>query len=280
MTGSDGRSAGGDPAEAPLTLELLADLHAGVFDEQVAARLRRRVAADPQAGAVLAALDDTVTELRGVAPPGQHPARMPDTVAAGLDAALVAEAKRAGYPAVGDTGGFETGGGCGTGPDSGTVAAVPPDGLVARRTRRTGWAAVTVLAAAAAAIGVVALSGLQWETTGTPQAGDALGSATVVQSAEPLALTRAGLDGALNQALQARDYGPLSPPHMLRSCLTANDVPAGRAPLGALEVTLDGRPGVLLVLPTGQIARFRLLVVPPNCGPNNPSPLAEHVVGR
>lgn len=259
MTGPDGHgpegpSAAGDPAQAPLTLELLADLHAGVFDEQVAARLRRRVAADPQAGTMLEALDDTVTELRAL--PGQRTARMPDAVAARLEAALAAEAQRAGA----------------------TTAAAPAT-LTARRNRRT-WAGIAALAAAAAATGVVALSGLQWETAGTPRAGGVLGSATGIQPAEPLALTRSNLDGALNQALQAHDYGPLSTPQMLRNCLTANGVAPGGDPLGAVEVTLDGRPGVLLVLPTGQIARFRLLVVPPNCGPNNPSPLAEYVVGR
>lgn len=261
MTGTDGQLAAGDPAEAPLTLELLADLQAGVFDEQVAARLRRRVADDSQASTMLAALEATVTELRAL--PQQRSAPMPDAVADRLDAALAAEARRAGYVAA-----------------TAGPAPVPLVEPAARRRRRTGWAGMAVLAAAAAVTGVVALSGLQWQTAGTPQAGDALGSATGVQPAGPLTLTRDNLDGALERALRARDYGPLAGRQTLRSCLTANGVPAGGEPMGALEVTLDGRPGVLLVLPTGRIAQVRLLVVGPACGPDNPSPLAEYVVGR
>lgn len=249
MTGTDRQVASGDPAEAPLTLELIADLHAGVFDEQVTAQLRLRVAADSQARTVLAALDATVADLGAL--PQQRTARMPEAVADRLDAALAAEAQSA-----------------------------PVAGLAARRHRRTGWMSVTVLAAAAAAVGVVALSGVQLETAGTPQADDALGSATGVKPTEPLALTRGNLGGALDQALKDPDYGPLSPHPMLQNCLAANGVAAAGEPLGALEVTLDGRRGVLLVLPTGRIAQVRLLVVGPDCGPDNPSHLADYLVGR
>lgn len=251
MTGTDGHVASGEPAEPPLTLELLADLHAGVFDERVSAQLRRRVAADPQAIAVLAALDSTVADVSTL--PHQRTAPMPEAVADRLDAALGAEAQRA--------------------------PSAPVAGLAPRRHRRPSWMSVAVLAAAAAAIGVVALAGVQMETAGTPQADDALGAAGV-QPPEPLALTHGNLGGALDQALKARDYGPLSPPQMLQSCLVANGVGAEGDPLGALEVTLDGRRGVLLVLPTGRIAQVRLLVVGPNCGRDNPSHLAEYVVGR
>ena len=47
-TGSDGRVTSEDPAQAPLTLELLADLHAVVFDERVSTQLYRRADADPR----------------------------------------------------------------------------------------------------------------------------------------------------------------------------------------------------------------------------------------
>ncbi|MFN2494885.1 MAG: hypothetical protein ABR608_03110 [Pseudonocardiaceae bacterium] len=244
MTGTDAQTPG-DPADGPLSLELLADLHAGVLDEQVAAQLRRRIATDPQAGAVLAALDATVADL--VAFPQQRAVRMPDEVALRLDAALTAEAARA--PAV---------------------------GCAARRRHRMGWAAAGLLAAAS--VGALALSGVQWEIAGTPKAADALGTATGVHPAPPLALNRADLGSALDEAQRSRDFGALSPPARLSQCLAANGAGEGSAPIGAREVTLDGRPGILLVLTTGQLGEFRLLVVGPDCGPGNPAQLANSVV--
>lgn len=253
MTGSGGQVPPDDPVDAPLSLELLADLHAGVFDEPLAAQLRRRVAADSGASAVLAALDATVADLAAL--PHQQTVRIPDSVARRLDAALATE--RAASPAL--------------------VADMT---LEVRRRRRVGWAGVAIAAAAAAAIGVVALSGVQLDTAGTPLAGDALDTAIGIQSSEPLALTHGNLRDALGQALEARDYGPLSPPQRLRNCLTANGVAPGGAPLGALEVTQDGRRGVLLVLPTDRIEQVRLLVVGPNCGSGNPSRMADYLMIR
>ncbi|MDQ3154732.1 MAG: hypothetical protein M3R63_24395, partial [Actinomycetota bacterium] len=57
----------------PLPVELLADLHAGVLDDEHAAAVRRLVAADPHAQAVLAALDATVADLRVAPVPGLPP---------------------------------------------------------------------------------------------------------------------------------------------------------------------------------------------------------------
>lgn len=276
MTGTEGQPPARDPVDEPLTLDLLADLHAGMFDEQVTAELRRRVAADSRASTMLAALDATVAGLAAL--PQQRTPRMPDDVANRLDAALDAEARRMNRPADPPA---QPGW-----PNDGAVTAVQealPSSvaeLAARRRRRTGWAGLGTLAAAAAAVGVLALSGIQWEITGTPRASDAFSSATGVQPAEPLALTRSNLDDALSQALRARDYGPLSPPQVLRNCLRANDVATGSEPLGALKVTLDGKHGVLLVLPTDRSAQVELLVVGPDCGPRNPSTMAEYVLHR
>jgi len=126
-------------------------------------------------------------------------------------------------------------------------------------------------------------------TGAAPRAGDALGAAKVSPAA-PLALSGSDLSGdgsgdgsgdfgALNHTLGARDYGPLPRPETLRHCLDTNDVPVRDEPLGAREVTLDGRRGVLLVLPTTRIAHFRLLVVGSDCGPGRPSRMADAVVG-
>jgi len=232
MTGTEGPAP-----ERPLSLELLADLHAGVLDAPDADEVRRRVETQPAAQEALAALDATVADLRAAGS-----LAMPADVAARLDAAIAAE-----------------------------VAASRPVPVVdlSTRRRRRGWAGAGLLAAAAAAAGVVALGTGPIETAGTPRAEN-----------PPLALAGDDLGGGLDDALGATDYGPLSRPAALRACLQANGVTLAGEPLGAREVTLDGQPGVLLVLPTGQIARFRLLVVGADCGPGNPSLIASDTVGR
>jgi hypothetical protein len=201
---------------------------------------------------LLAALDATVADLNALST--RCPVRMPDAVAQRLDAALAAEALAA-----------ET-------QTAHRRAALrkPVIMPIARRCLRARWIGAGVLAAAV--IGV-AVSGVL--AGSTPRAGDALGAAAVSPPA-PLALSGGDLGGALNHALGARDYGPLSHPDALRRCLDANNVPVRDEPLGAREVTLDGQRGVLLVLPTPQIAQFRLLVVGLDCGPGNPAQLADH----
>ncbi|HKR51350.1 MAG TPA: hypothetical protein VJT72_17565, partial [Pseudonocardiaceae bacterium] len=86
MTGTGGPVR---PNDLPWSLELLADLHAGALTGRAAARLRSQVATDPQASAVLAALDATVADLATL------PAQMPDAVAQRLDAALAVESSGA-----------------------------------------------------------------------------------------------------------------------------------------------------------------------------------------
>ncbi len=206
----------------PLPVELLADLHAGVLDDEHAAAVRRRVAADPHAQAVLAALDATVAELRSAPAPA-----LPPSVVARLDAALAAESHRR------------------------TVVPLRR-GIV--------WGGAALLAAAAAAVCIAVASG-PLETAGTAQD-------------TPLVLTAQDLGQGLDDALGAADYGPLSEPAALQACLAATG--ASGQPLGGREVTVSGQRGVLLVLPTGQLARFRLLVVSPDCA----TVIADDVVGR
>lgn len=284
MTGTGGPGRPGDPsARSPerspeWSLELLADLHADALTERVAARLRPRVAADPQARAVLTALDNTVADLAAL--PTRRPAPMPDAVAQRLDAALAAETLAA------ETQRLTTAAGSPWATQHRAAPIPAAKGMRAVwRSRRIRWVGGGVLAAAV--IGVAVLGVQAGVITGvTPRAGDALGAAKVA-SAAPLALSASDLSGgvsgdvggALNHTLGARDYGPLSRPETLRRCLDANDVPVRDELLGAREVTLDGRRGVLLVLPTTRIDQFRLLVVGSDCAPGRPSRMADAVVG-
>ncbi len=71
-------------------MDVLADLHAGRYPQAVAGPLRQRIAGDPGATSVLAALDATVDDLSLLPTP-----RMPERFALRLDAAIAAEYRAA-----------------------------------------------------------------------------------------------------------------------------------------------------------------------------------------
>lgn len=61
----DKHSADADP---PLTVELLADLQAGLLDDATAARIRSRVRSDPQAQQILRALNRVRRDVAAMSP--------------------------------------------------------------------------------------------------------------------------------------------------------------------------------------------------------------------
>ncbi|OOL27519.1 hypothetical protein GQ85_38210, partial [Rhodococcus rhodochrous] len=79
--------------QPPYSADLLADLHAGVLDDDLAAGLWPAVRRDPDAMAVIAALDSVGRRLRalGAAEDVESPP-IPPEVAARIDAALAADA--------------------------------------------------------------------------------------------------------------------------------------------------------------------------------------------
>lgn len=262
--------AGGPVGPPVLTDDLVADLHAGVLDEQTAARLWPLARADRDAAALLAALDATTSDLRvlgaradtGAAP---TPAvRVPDHVAARLDAALAGLQP----PTLSSASGR-------------TAAPSPPPGgptdLAAARSRRAGrarrWAPGIAVAAAAvvvAAVGVGTLAGSGGGVSGTPQAAPLPSGVTDLgSSVGPQAVA----------ALGSTAYGPLTDEATRAACLEANGVPAGTTVLGASEVVLDGRRGVLLLLPGPVPPRLTALVVGSGCGAGSPDTLARQDIG-
>lgn len=154
------------------------------------------------------------------------------------------------------------------------LAGLPPPNATAPAAaapRRWPSRTAALLAAAAVLAGAVAL-GLGWLQRSDPPA--------VPDSPAQLALTRDTLASAVGDGLARRDLGPLNDPQQLAACQRAVGRPA-QPPLGGREVLLDGRAGVLLVLPTGVVGRFRLVVVVPECGTTQTSPvLADVVAGR
>jgi len=82
-----------DPVEGPVTVDLVADLQAGLLDDTAAARLRHRARTEPDVAATLTALDRV---RRDVAALGVDAASAPDVPADVMDA--VGAALRAAPP--------------------------------------------------------------------------------------------------------------------------------------------------------------------------------------
>jgi hypothetical protein len=254
MSGEQRRS--GAPRGAPWSLDLLADLHAGLPDQGTADDLQRQAHDDPEASEILAALDATTTELADL-----PSLTMPEDVASRIAAALPAESR--------------TGSQAGTTPAAGHVVTLEAAG----RRRRVGWS-MALLSAAAAILAAVVIASTTLNTTGTDQAA---GPSEIPESPPPLVLqgSQVRLDQAqFTEVLRSHQYSSmLSDPAKLGSCLQANGIPNGR-PIAAREVTLNGRPAQLLILSAGTIGRFRLLAVDPSCGPGNPATVSDSAFGE
>ncbi|HEY2694544.1 MAG TPA: hypothetical protein VGJ45_03690 [Pseudonocardiaceae bacterium] len=258
---TDMQQRGGMPGEPPLSLDVLADLHAGALPDDVAARLWPRVRADPTADAMLTALDATRADLADLTTAAPPP--MPADFAARLDAAIDAEVQSraaAGIAPVVDINAAR---------DRPRRAKRDP-----KQTRRLALTA-SLVGVAAALIGaaIVVLPGLGSSPPSTSQnAGGAPTSQLSVNSGQLGSV-------ALAQALHKSDYGPLANPQQLSGCLKANGQDPNEKPVGAMQITLDGKPGTLLVLTTGVLAQYRLLVVGPSCSATSSATLANQVIG-
>ncbi|HVW40985.1 MAG TPA: hypothetical protein VHC18_06520 [Amycolatopsis sp.] len=241
-------------AGPPWSVDLLADLHAGVLDEAQAAELWPRVHADPEARAIIDALEATTADLANL---GAAPAPpMPADVAARIDAAIAGEVRQA-FPQV--------------------APVVSLDAARRRRNKRIGWV-TGVVAVAAAAIAAVAITLPKTDTTeGTPVAaappstGQASGSAPLALRSDQPQAAVAELSGG------AKDYGSLGTPQALDACLKAAGFPGGQSPIGVRPGTVDGKPAILVLLTTGKIAEFRLVALAQSCGSQ---PLLDKVVGK
>lgn len=74
--------------DEPVTPELLSELQAGLLDDDTAARVRRRVRADPEAARALAALDTVRRELGRLGTDSASAPAVPAEVTARIVAAL------------------------------------------------------------------------------------------------------------------------------------------------------------------------------------------------
>ncbi|RSD20079.1 hypothetical protein [Amycolatopsis eburnea] len=244
----------------PWSVDVLADLHAGVLDDAQAAELWPLVHADPEAQAILDALDATQADLASFADAPAPP--MPAEFAARLDAALAAEAA-ARFP------------------EARPSAPAPRDAQVVdlaaarrRRTKRLGWAAGVLTAAAAAVVAVtVAIPGTS-QQSGTPDV------AAPAPSGPSVGNDGAGAQALVGKAIGVRDFGPLRTEDKLDACIAAAGLDPKVRPEGIRPVNVGGKAGVMIILTTGKLAQFRLVAFGADCGPGNPAVLFDKVVGE
>ncbi|MDT7781899.1 MAG: hypothetical protein QOF58_318 [Pseudonocardiales bacterium] len=226
------------PMGPPWSVDLIADLHAGVLPPEVAAQLRPRVEADQEAREILRALDATLEDLHAL-----PSIPMPDHVAARIDAALAAEARP-------------------------VAPVVSLDAARKRRNRRFGLGGAGVLVAAAAAFGIV----LAVSPGGNQPSNEAKPAPTTSSpnAAPPLALKSDQLGSAVGDVLKAQNFGPLETPDRLAGCLKGGGITSSGNPLGISPITLDGKDAVMAILPAG-LGQYRLVVLDPKtCGPDKP----------
>ncbi|WIX80734.1 hypothetical protein QRX50_08205 [Amycolatopsis carbonis] len=247
----------------PWSVDVLADLHAGVLDEHEAAQLWPRVQADPEARAIIEALEATTADLAALADEPAPP--MPAEFTARIDQALAAEAasrQAASFPASAEAPA-----------EPGVAPVVDLAAARRRRNKRLGWGAGTLTAAAAAIVALaVTVPGTSTES----------GTAGV---AAPAPAPSVGSDGSgaealLGGAMGVRDFGPLQDEQRLDACVSAAGLDPDVRPEGIRPVTVDGKPGVLVIYTTGQLAQFRLVAFGADCGPGHADKLFDKVVGK
>jgi len=257
----------GGPSGPPWSVDLLADLHAGVLDSETSARLWPQVNADPEARAMIEALDIIKVELGQLGNAPVEP--MPAHFAARLDAALASEARRTIAPPA-------------PAPLPPPVAPVVDLAAARRRRNRTMAWGVGILATAAAAVAVVvAVFPGSDKTGGSAVAGSDKPPAASNGARPPLAVESGNLSAAIGGVTNEKDYGALKDQEHLDACIRANDIdPSKVQTIGVRQVMLDGKPGILALLTTGEKGQFRMLVVEPTCGPGNPGKMANVVLPR
>lgn len=240
------------PHEPALTVDLLADLQAGLLDEDFAARVRGRVREDPEAAEILRTLNQVRCDLAaaGAAPAPDPPPGVAARISAALKSAGGSPAGRAAH------------------------SARP-------HIRPARWiAGVVGLCAVVAAIGfgTAALLTAPAPTPSTPVTAEHI---TVSMPPMTIPLSQAQILGLLDHV---PDYGALggalNDPSHRASCLTGLGYPASTQVLGARPIDINVRPAVLLVLPGDTPDELAVFAVAPNCSAADTGLLASTQIPR
>lgn len=244
--------AGDEAADPPLTVELLADLQAGLLDDEAAARVRRQVRADPQAEGALRALHQVRHDVAAL---GADPTSAPD-VPAEVTARISETLRSAGRDEL-------------TG--SGSAHAARPH---VRPARVLAGIAGVCAVLAAVGFGTAALLNAPAPTPSTSPTAEHI---TVSTPPMVIPLSQAELLGLLNHH---PDYGPLEDPARRASCLSGLGYPASTQVLGGRPVEINARPGIVLVLPADTPGNLAVFAVALNCSAADTGLLADTQIPR
>ncbi|UXA07254.1 hypothetical protein KXD96_03615 [Mycobacterium sp. SMC-2] len=236
----------GEDDEPPLTVELLADLQAGLLDDEAAARVRQRARDDPEAEKILHALNRVRCDVAALEtdPAPDVPPEVTARVSAALDSA------DADQPV-----------------EHSARPRIRPARLVA------GVAGVGA-ALAAIGVGAAALINAPEPAPSTPVTAEHI---TVSTPPMVIPLSRDELLGLLRQS---PDYGSLDDPARRASCLAGLGYPASTQVLGARPVEINALPGIVLVVPGDTPHSLAVYAVALNCSAADTGLLADTVIPR
>lgn len=249
---ADTGEAGADP---PLTVELLADLQAGLLGDTDAARVRRQIRVDPPAQRAVRALNQVRSDVAALGSDATSAPYAPPDVVTRVHAALRSAAASV-HGSVA----------------RGRAAHSVRPGLPPRRV----VAAVAGVAAVIAGIGV-GTAALLARPAPTPSAPTTVQHITVPPRATVIPLLPPQILGLLDRA---PDYGALSDTARRESCLQGLGYPASTRVLGAQPIEVNGLPAVLLVLPGDTPDALLAVAVAPTCSSADTGLQADTVVRR
>jgi hypothetical protein len=246
-------------ADPPLTVDVLAELQAGLLDDDAAARVRRQVRVDPEAQRILRALNQV---RRDVAAVGADPATIFEAPAAPQELTTrTSAALRPAAPPPGESRG-------------GTHLARPR----LRPARVFGGVAGLCAVVAAVALGTFALINAPEPTPSTPATAEHI---TVSTPPMVIPLSRAQILALLNHPPEyGSPEGSLTDASRRASCLGGLGYPASVQVLGAQPIEINARPGVLLVLPGDTPKNLAVFAVALNCSAADTGLLANTEIPR
>lgn len=230
----------------PYSDDLLADLHAGVVDDELAERLWPLVRQDRDAMAVIDRLDAVQARLRTW---GEVPAAepIPPDVAARLDSTLRGLERR----------------------------GLEQRGKPRRDPRMLAAAGIGAAAALAVVFALVFRGiGAADDTTGPPLASGTSPSQGTSPSGEN-ALTPASLRAIVGDV----GLGPLTEGQRLRECLSANGFSPVSPILGSREIRVGDSDAVAILLGGPQAPQITALVVGTRCGADDPATIQVEILG-
>ena len=234
--------------DPPLTVDSLADLQAGLYDDNTAARVRKKVRTDPHAQQTMTALNQVRRDVAALGTDASSAPEVDPRVVDRIGAALRAERAGAAHTV-----------GRGRLPRSAGLAVAA-----------TGLTAVAV----AVWLGTRALLTAPASTTSRPTTIE-----HITVSRPPLSIPLSDQQ-ILALVDHEPDFGPLTDPRRRASCLSGLGYPANARALGARPIDIAGHPAVLLVLPGDAPGNVKALAVAPTCSAANTGLSADRLITR